>query len=77
MTYTFGGGSSGAGTSARGARSEMALATVTIGADTSKAIVRAATGAAAHEASAAQQGVSVVRSVESPLECCEDGPQSA
>ena len=77
VTYAFGGGSSGAGTSARGARSDGALATMTIGADDGEAIVRAPTGAATHEASAAQQGVSVARSVESPLECCDDGAQLA
>ena len=76
VTYALGGGSSGAGTSARGARSDAALATVTIGADTAEAIVRAATGAAAHEASAAQHGASVPRSVESPFECDDDGAQS-
>ena len=60
MLYAFGGGSSGAGESARGARSAIVLATMIVGSTMSIATVRAPSGDAAHDDSAVQHGGSLV-----------------
>ena len=75
-SYARGGGSSGAGDSARGARSARPLMIAVRGADTRMAMVRAASGATAHDANPAQHGSAAARSELPPFGCDDRGVQS-